>query len=132
MFGIQKFWIEKYKSIQISDLERTIIVGLKNSQYFGEIIEIAKGIWIKKDSIDIKKLVSYALFLDSGVVIRRLGYLLELFDLGAKEERELLEKKLTKTYALLDPDLFQEGKFLAKWKLRLNVSTDEILSAVRT
>jgi predicted transcriptional regulator of viral defense system len=132
MFGVQKFWIGKDKAVQVSDLERTIIDGLKNPLYCGGIIEVAKGLWIKKDVADIKKMISYALLLDSGVVIRRLGYLLELFNLGTKEQRELLEKKLTKTYALLDPDLFQEGKYISKWKLRLNVTPDELLSAVRS
>jgi predicted transcriptional regulator of viral defense system len=132
IFGIQKFWIGKDKAVQMSDLERTIIDGLKNPLYCGGIIEVAKGLWMKKDAIDIKRIITYALLLDSGVVIRRLGYLLEIFNLGTQEDRELLEKKLTKTYTLLDPNLFQEGKYLAKWKLRLNVSPEELLGAVRS
>lgn len=131
-FGIQKMWIGKDKSIQVSDLERTIIDGLKKPYYCGGIIEVAKGLWIKKDKIDVRKLINYALMLDSGAVIRRLGFLLELFKIGKEEERELLLKKLTNTYALLDPDFVHEGKYLSKWKLRLNVDSFEILSAVRS
>lgn len=132
IFGIQKFWIGKDKSVQVSDIERTIIDGLRNPQHCGGIIEVAKGLWIKKDIVDTQKLINYALMLNSGVVFRRLGFLLELFDIGKKEERDLLAIKLTNSYALLDAGLFQEGKFLSKWKLRLNVSADELLGAVRS
>jgi predicted transcriptional regulator of viral defense system len=33
---------------------------------------------------------------------------------------------LTATYHLLDPVLPAEGKFLSRWRLRLNVSPEEI------
>ena len=132
IFGVEKFWIEKDKHVQVSDIERTILDGLKNPKHCGGIIEVAKGLWIKKDVIDVKKLINYALILDVGVVYRRLGFLLDLFEIGDVQTRNLLEKKLTKSYSLLDPSLFQEGRFTSKWRLRLNVSPDEIKYAVRT
>jgi predicted transcriptional regulator of viral defense system len=132
VFGVEKFWVSKNKFVQVSDIERTIIDGLRNPQYCGGIVEVAKGLWIKKDVIDVKKIINYALVLNIGVVYRRLGFLLELFEISNKSETELLEKKLTKTYSLLDPGLFQEGKFISKWKLRLNIDPDEIKNAVRT
>lgn len=53
-------------------------------------------------------------------------------DLPPIQSRELIEKKLTKTYSLLDPGLFDEGKIISKWRLILNVAPDEIKNAVRT
>ena len=82
--------------------------------------------------MDVKKLVEYALMLDVGAVYRRLGYLLELFEAKEKDQLELLRKKLTASYVLLDPSLPAEGKFIARWKLRLNVSPEEIGSIIRT
>lgn len=131
MFGIERFWITKERSIQISDIERTILDGLKSPQYCGGIVEVAKALWIKKDKIDVAKLINYALLMDVGSVYRRLGYLLELFNIGEIEQRELLAMKLTKSYAILDPNLFNEGKFISKWKLRINVEPDELINAVR-
>jgi predicted transcriptional regulator of viral defense system len=43
-----------------------------------------------------------------------------------------LQKQLTASYQLLDPTQIDEGKYLAKWKLRLNISEAELLSTVRT
>jgi predicted transcriptional regulator of viral defense system len=132
IFGVEKFWIGNDKHVQVSDIERTLIDGLKNPKHCGGIVEVAKGLWIKKEIIDVRKLINYALILDVGVVYRRLGFLLDLFDIGDLQARGLLEKKLTKTYSLLDPSLFEEGKFISKWRLRLNIEPDEIKNAVRT
>ena len=76
--------------------------------------------------------MEYALQLDIGAVYRRLGYMLELFDLDAFREIETLRQKLTPSYAILDPMLPEEGKFMARWRLRLNVSPEEIKAVVRT
>ena len=45
---------------------------------------------------------------------------------------ELLRKKLTATYVLLDPMLLTEGKFIARWRLRLNVSPEEVKARIGT
>jgi predicted transcriptional regulator of viral defense system len=82
--------------------------------------------------MEVKKLVEYALRLDIGAVIRRLGYLLEAYGIDTPEGIERLRSGLTATYLLLDPLLPPEGKFLARWRLRLNVSPEEIQVVVRT
>ena len=47
-FGVKKHWIETSEIIFVSDIEKTIIDGLKLPQYCGGITEVAKGLWIKK------------------------------------------------------------------------------------
>jgi len=132
IFGTMDHWITKTRKVRISDLERTVIDGLKQSEYCGGFSEVAKGFWMRRDDIDPKKLVEYALSLDIGAVYRRLGYLLELFDPESPGEVETLRQKLTPSYAILDPMLPDEGKFMARWRLRLNVSPEEIEAVVRT
>ena len=78
------------------------------------------------------KRVEYALRLNIGAVYRRLGYMLELFDLHTFREIETLRQKLTSSYVILDPMLPVDGKFMARWRLRLNVSPEEIKAVVRT
>ena len=131
-FGTMDHWTTKTRKIKVSDLERTVIDGLRQSEYCGGFSEVAKGFWMRRGDMDVKKLVAYALMLDIGAVYRRLGYLLELF--GTKEENqlELLRKKLTASYVLLDPLLPAEGKFIARWKIRRNVSPEEIEAIIGT
>lgn len=132
IFGTMDHWTTNTEKIRISDRERTIIDGLRQSQYCGGFSEVAKGCWMRWTDIDVIKLVKYALVLDVGAVYRRLGYLLELFETDATTQVALLRRKLTSTYALLDPMLPAEGKFMARWRLQLNVSAEEIKAAVRT
>lgn len=87
---------------------------------------------MRRQDLNTDRLVEYALKMDIGVVIRRLGYLLELYKIGTMEHLETLLGSLTDTYARLDPLLPAEGKFLRKWRLQLNVTPDELLSVVGT
>jgi len=118
--------------VRVSGLERTVLDGLKQSEYCGGFTEVAKGFWMRRDDVDYGELVDHALRLDIGAVIRRLGFLLETFEVDAPRELERLQRKLTATYAILDPLLPDEGKFMARWRLRLNVDPDEILAVVKT
>ncbi len=131
-FGSVDHWATKTRKIRVSDIERTVIDGLKQSEYCGGFSEVAKGFWMRQQDMDVKKLVEYALMVDIGAVYRRLGYLLELFETEETGQLELLRKKLTATYALLDPMLPVEGKFMARWRLRLNVSPEEIKAIIGT
>jgi predicted transcriptional regulator of viral defense system len=131
-FGATDHWVTKTRKIRVSDPERTVIDGLRQPGYCGGFSEIAKGFWMRRRDMDIKKLVAYALMLDIGAVYRRLGYLLEMFETQETGQLELLRRKLTATYVLLDPTLPTEGKFIARWRLRLNVSPEEIKTLIRT
>ena len=131
-FGTIHHWVTKQERVRISDLEKTIIDSLYQPEYCGGITEAAKGIWLRRQDVNVGRLIEYALKMDSGAVIRRLGYLLELYAIGSPEHLETLRSRLTETYARIDPVLPAEGKFIRKWRLQLNVSPDELLAAVRT
>ena len=87
LFGIISHWVTKTDKIQVSDLERTVIDGLKQSEHCGGFSEVAKGFWMRRDEISPHRLVDYALRLDVGAVIRRLGFLFELFEIDAPHDR---------------------------------------------
>jgi len=132
LFGVTRLWITGTDQVRVSDLERTVVDGLRQPRYCGGFTEVAKGFWMRRESIDPDRLVDYALRLKVGAVIRRLGFLLELFELDAPRPLDRLRDRLTSSYAVLDPTLPEEGKFLARWRLQLNVMPDEIESVVRS
>lgn len=132
LFGLTDHWATKTEKVQVSDLERTVIDGLKHSEHCGGFSEVAKGFWMRREDMTPGKLVDYALRLGVGAVIRRLGFLLETFEVGAPRDLERLQEHLTASYAILDPLLPAEGKFLARWRIKLNVDPDEIVSVVKT
>ena len=129
-FGVMKHWIDKERFVMISDMERTIIDGLRHPAFVGGITEVAKGLWMKREVLKVERLVDYALRLDVGAVVRRLGYLLEHYGLADATVLEPLRSMLTATYQRLDPLLPAEGAFLSRWRLQLNVTPEE-LDAVR-
>ncbi len=131
-FGVSEHWANKQDKVMVSDLERTILDGLKQPRYCGGITEVAKGFWMRRADVNSGKLVDYALKLGIGAVIRRLGYLMETYRIDAPNEIKRLSKHLTSTYDLLDPLLPSEGKFNARWRLRLNVSEEELRAVVGT
>jgi len=132
MFGTVEAWATKTERVRASDRERTVIDGLKQPEHCGGLTEVAKGYWMRRDAIDSSKLVDYALRLGVGAVIRRLGFLLETFEVPAAAEIERLRTGLTATYALLDPLMPAEGRYQARWRLHVNVEPDELRALVRT
>ena len=130
VFGIMKHWVHEQQYVMVSDMERTIIDGLRHPALLGGITEIGKGLWMKQEAMNVQRLVEYAKRLGVGAVVRRLGYLLELYELANASTLDDLRTLLTNTYQRLDPVLPNEGRHLSRWRLQLNVSPEE-LRAVR-
>lgn len=128
LFGISEMWIEKAEKVNVSDLERTLLDGLKHPAYCGGFTEVAKAFSIKHPIIEPQKIIDYAVRLNIGAVFRRLGYLMELYQIGSRIHYDFLKTKLTATYQLLDPDLPAAGRHLAKWRLLLNIPQEELLA----
>jgi predicted transcriptional regulator of viral defense system len=129
-FGVAKHWVDKDRFVMISDMERTIIDGLRHPEFVGGITEVAKGLWMKRGELKINRLVEYARRLGVGAVVRRLGYLLEHFRLADAATLEPLSNMLTATYQRLDPLLPAKGTHVSRWRIQLNVIPEE-LDAVR-
>ncbi len=131
-FGFSEQWVDKQEKILVSDLERTVLDGLRAPEYCGGVTEVAKGLWMRRSDMDVRTLVEYALRLDSSAIIGRLGYLMEIMEVGTQSDRDSLRNHLGRAYVRLDPMLPAEGKFLAKWRLRLNVAAEEIHAILQT
>jgi predicted transcriptional regulator of viral defense system len=125
-FGTAKHWVTKQEWVEISDLERTVVDGLREPAYCGGVTEVAKGLWMRRQDVNLSKLVDYALRIGTGAVIRRLGYLLELYALAHATEVDRLQKSLTPTYVKLDPTLPTEGPHISRWRLQRNITAQEL------
>jgi len=132
VFGVTTHWISKQESVKTSDIERTVIDGLHLPAYCGGITEVAKGLWMRRQDVKSVRLIDYALRLGVGAVVRRLGYLLDFYQIAAPEELDRLRSSLSATYAVLDPMLPVEGPYISSWRLRLNVAPDELEAVRRT
>ncbi len=129
-FGTTKHWVTKQEFVNVSDLERTVIDGLRQPDYCGGVADVAKALWMRHEDMETTKLVDYSLRLRVGAVTRRLGYLLDLYAIAPEAQLKRLHDALTDTYVRLDPTLPMEGPHLARWRLQLNITPQE-LQAIR-
>ena len=132
LFGLAEHWATKQDMVHVSDLERTIIDGLKQPEHCGGRTEVAKGLWMRREDMKADRLVQYAKRIGVGAVMRRLGFLLETYEMAAPLELDRLCAGLTATYVRLDPVLSAEGRYLRRWRLQLNVAPEELRAVVRT
>lgn len=132
LFGLTDHWVTKQEKARVSNLERTIIDGLKQPEHCGGLTEVAKGLWMRRQDVKIDRLVQYARRTGVGAVVRRLGFLLETYEMASAPDLDRLRNALTATYVRLDPVLPAEGKRLRRWRLQLNVDPEELRAVVRT
>ncbi|MGZ3812299.1 MAG: type IV toxin-antitoxin system AbiEi family antitoxin domain-containing protein [Mucilaginibacter sp.] len=128
-FGSKKIWIDSFNKVLCSDLEKTFIDAIYKPEYAGGITEIAKALHKSKDKLDYKRLYDYAAKFNTLAVYKRLGYLLELLDIGHPILKKLKDKE-TKAYYLLEPSYPKIGRMLANWNIRENIDQQSILSPI--
>lgn len=130
-FGEKKIWIDDFNKVQCSDIEKTIIDCLFKPDYAGGIVEVARAIYSTKEKLDYNKLLGYAIKFNSQAVVKRLGYLLELFEIETVITEEL-QKLKTASYIVLDTELPKTGKRNSRWSIQQNLDTETIKSAMFT
>ncbi len=130
-FGEKKTWIDNFNKVSCSDIEKTIIDCLFKPDYAGGIVEVARAIYSTKEKLDYKKLLEYTMKFDSQAVVKRLGYILELFEIETEIIQEL-QKLKTASYVVLDTELPKTGKRNSRWCIQQNLDIETIKSAIFT
>ncbi len=132
LWGHELNWVTPYEQVNVSTLERTILDGLNRPDLCAGVSQVAIGLWMRQDDFDWDCLSHYAQKLDRSSVAQRLGYLLELFELGTPSLIKALQAMISSHYVRLDPLLPEEGPYLARWQLRLNLEPEMLETIVRT
>jgi len=124
-FGYQTVTINGVE-IQVADPEKTIIDCLDQEAYSGGIVEISKALLEGRQDLDPEKLSAYALQMGSRALIRRLGYLLDLLEMG--NTRQLLTAVDHNGHAFLSTIYPKEVYTIShRWNLRVNVRERDLL-----
>ncbi|HJU13983.1 MAG TPA: type IV toxin-antitoxin system AbiEi family antitoxin [Candidatus Nitrosotalea sp.] len=118
MFGTEEIEIEKRKII-ISSPEKTIIDCLDHPEHCGGIEEVAKAFYFSRNEFDAKKIVRYAKDIGNTAVIKRLGYICEVFQ-WADYMALLSAVELKSGYSLLDPHRPKGGHIRERWRIIAN------------
>lgn len=113
------FGYTSINNIAIAEKEKALLDSLIFPKYAGGIKEIEKALTNSLPSLDIKKLITYALKMKSKVLLRRLGYLLEKNKIKKSVLESILKEK-GKGYELLDPTLKKANNYNKTWLLDIN------------
>ena len=124
--GIQQegFGNHRYR---ITDKEKTIVDCFDLPQYSGGYPELLRA--FNDTDLGQDKLIEYCKAINNLSAIKRMAFLAEF--LGKKKMSRFLKfaaSKVNPRYILIDPFGQEEGVFNSKWKLRLNISENEIRS----
>ena len=71
----------KQKLSNISSKEKTIVDGLMHPEYCGRMPEVTKAMWNVRDEINWSTVLEMSKRVGVSVVLRRLGYLLNILEI---------------------------------------------------
>ena len=120
-FGIEEVWVDQRTKVAMTDEERTVLDLVSDPARMGGMGEALAILEAHHRSLDLPKLVSYAVRLDVASVAKRLGWALESFGVKGKVLAPLLAMPV-KMIQPLDPRRQATGPVIARWQLQDNLS----------
>jgi len=131
-WGWETIWATAEEEVRVSDLEKTLLDGVVRPELCGGLGELAKGLWLRKHDLNDGRLVDYVQRLGHKAAAKRLGFLLETYDLSGPESISALQSLVGRGYDPLDPTLPDHGPYRARWRLRINLDPEELKTTVWT
>ena len=127
-FGITEkgYGSELYR---ITDVEKTLLDCFDLPQYSGGYEELIRAFYTAKNNKN--RLQQYGFAMGNLALLKRMAFLSELFEMeGFKKFQNTVRKILNNRYSLLDPLGDNTGKYVAKWKIRLNIPKSNLLQII--
>ena len=124
-FGYEPISIEG-TSVNVADLEKTLVDCADHPEYCGGIRELAKAM-VAADEQDCSwaTVSEYLQRLDNGAATKRIVYLADQLDIDLPT-RATLVASFTSGYSLLDPMRSEQGTYDSKYRLQINVDPDTL------
>jgi len=114
----------------ITDIEKTIIDCFDLPQYSGGFAELIRAFYTTK--LNAQKLIDYCNTVNNIAVIKRLGFLAELFEKkNLSSFVKFAKSKVNRSYNLFDTFGESTGETNNDWYLRINLSRENILGIVQ-
>lgn len=127
-FGIINRKIED-TSITLTDREKTLIDAASRPDLSGGIVQLAQAMKTSISSIDWEKLEHYLERWGGGVVVKRLGYLVETLSLPIPARDSKInhwQTMISKGISQLEPGAGRNGPVITRWQLQQNISLDSL------
>ena len=129
-FGTSNLFIDNHK-ILISDKEKTIVDALDHPEYCGGIQEVAKCLWNARNELSFERMITYSKQAKNSTVIKRLGYLIDLFDMKIPDHLyHKMRNMIGAGYSQFNPFYVTSKKTNPKWKLYVNVPENQLFEEI--
>jgi predicted transcriptional regulator of viral defense system len=116
-YGNRTFWI--------TDKEKTIVDCFDLPEYSGGYAELIRA--FNEASLDNEKLIRYCKAVNNIAVIKRIGLLAVILKRNELNRFiEFAKTQVNKRYSLLDPLGSNKGEFVNEWRVRMNISRNQI------
>lgn len=115
----------------VTNIEMTFMDCFDQPRYAGDFADLIKAFAHAK--LRNNQLIEYAKAYNNIALIKRMGYLAELFqNNNLKGFINFAKIRVNERYSLIDSGGMEEGEFISDWKLRLNVSKENLLQMGQT
>ncbi|MEO9885855.1 MAG: type IV toxin-antitoxin system AbiEi family antitoxin [Balneola sp.] len=119
------------RSYNITTPEATLIDCFDQPRYAGDFPDVLKA--FAKASLQNDELIEYAGIVNNKAVIKRMGYLAEQIKPNdLKEFINFARDQVNKKYSLFEAGGPDEGGFNNRWRIRLNISEEDILNIIES
>jgi predicted transcriptional regulator of viral defense system len=122
--GLERQWISEQFAFSVTDRERTVLDTFAMPGRFGGISEGLGVLDRALATLDVGKLIDYALQYGSQTLIKRLGWSLEQAGAEMTALMPLLQAAST-SYGVLDPGRPRRGEHDRRWRLIVNLGGGE-------
>jgi len=113
------------EEFSITDIEKTLLDCFCMPDYSGGYAELLRAFYTSKP--DALKLLEYGKNAGNLSVLKRMAYLSELWGMeGFNDFRSEVLPMVNDRYTLLDPLGKNEGGFVGKWRIRVNIGMEKL------
>ena len=113
-------------SFSVTDVAMTLVDCFDQPRYGGDFPDLIKA--FAHARLTNKKLIEYTKAYQNTALTKRLGYLAELFHADSlRSFIQYAQKQVNNKYNVMDAGGVDEGSFVRRWKIRLNVSEERLL-----
>ena len=119
-FGIEEVWIDEHFRVPIYDKERSLLDGFVAPRIFGSLSEPLGILEEHLSTLDLEKIVSYAVRLGKASVARRLGWALDRMGVPSRVTEPLASLPMDGV-RVLDPTRPHEGRYDDRWMVQENL-----------
>lgn len=114
-------------SFNLTDIEMTFVDCFDQLRYSGGFPDLIKA--FASAQLTNKRLINYVQVYQNKSLIKRLGFLAELFhSTKLKSFIKFAKRQVNNRYDVLEPGGLEEGAFVNEWKLRLNITKKDLLT----